>query len=323
MLLAFYQAEPALLHHDSYAKDPAVRLQYLNEGGANIVYRLLPHPHNALLPIPLQGKLLRVRKGKPHIRSVQQQLHARERVTHLFPADHLVEQVSIQTDENLMTAIKDDLSLHRNRPASRRDDFPCLDEPYVLLITDMTPAESDTLLELKPKWLAQSPSAPRGATRCRTCALRAQRQSKGQQTATDRQAMCPLALVHEDSEVRRQAAKLLTDNPTIQDYLTNDSEVQLLLQTLKAEQQRLDPYGVLRSVAAGQPIAMTLRDCTLFMRLSAGRVEARLGDLDLKSASNMGKWRDVEGNLIGGGWYHNAGEEEVCLLAKRQITGLT
>lgn len=56
---------------------------------------------------------------------------------------------------------------------------------------------------------------------------------------------------------------------------------------------------------------MTLRDCTVFLRFSAdgdwsgdeGEVEARLGDLDLKSPDKAGYWEETERGLVEGGWY--------------------
>lgn len=68
--------------------------------------------------------------------------------------------------------------------------------------------------------------------------------------------------------------------------------------------------------------AMTLRDCTVFVRFPAdpeADIEARLGDLDLKSPDKVGYWRETEMLLIGEGWY--AGEEVAsqpleCLLSR-------
>ena len=52
-------------------------------------------------------------------------------------------------------------------------------EHYGFLVEDMTPkvdiSRREVLVEFKPKWLLPSPTAPRGARRCRTCALRALR----------------------------------------------------------------------------------------------------------------------------------------------------
>lgn len=49
-------------------------------------------------------------------------------------------------------------------------------------------------------------------------------------------------------------------------------------------------------------------------------IEARLGDLDLKSpdGDKMQYWRDTEMSLITEGWYAGQGslQDEICLLSK-------
>ena len=103
-------------------------------------------------------------------------------------------------------------------------------------------------------------------------------------------------------------------------------EAQGLLGTLKTFQKQLDPHGVL-GVKGVEPIyslcrAMTLRDCTLYVRRSRGEIEARLGDLDLKQPGKLMGWRETEKNLIDEGWYTNkeahqyVTKESICLLSK-------
>lgn len=61
-------------------------------------------------------------------------------------------------------------------------------------------------------------------------------------------------------------------------------------------------------------LAMTLRDCTIFLRIPAaagsdggegeGEVEAKLGDLDLKnSEAKLGYWMELERDLAEQGFY--------------------
>ena len=75
-------------------------------------------------------------------------------------------------------------------------------------------------------------------------------------------------------------------------------------------------------------LAMTLRDCTVFVRFpSEGRseeVEARLGDLDLKSREKKEYWRRSELELIEDGWYGGKESEEirqplVCQLSRGEV----
>ncbi|KAI9828267.1 MAG: Inositol-pentakisphosphate 2-kinase [Phylliscum demangeonii] len=239
-------------------------------------------------------------------------------------------------------------------------------------------------IEFKPKWLVQSPSAPPGARRCRTCALRAQRMAKegaGQmKTSASASApappssaffFCPLDLMSDDQPRVRVAvdailaanqARLLSPTtavtgaaPTslrsavvahLAEPLTTYLHHHPLLQRLRQLQQTLDPLGILRLVDSchlhsdsdsdshshsqlGPPspapslpdaflLAMTLRDCTFFIRarVQTGATgvtvawEARLGDLDLKSphAGKGAYWRALEDGLLRGGWYLDGGD---------------
>jgi inositol-pentakisphosphate 2-kinase len=102
-----------------------------------------------------------------------------------------------------------------------------------------------------------------------------------------------------------------------------------LLPRLRQMQMSLDPVGVLRNDKSNEKFraAMTLRDCTVFVRFCstsnsgssaefvpdrAGdrRVEARLGDLDLKSPSKAQYWKDTENSLIDEGWYTGTEKKE-------------
>ncbi|KAK5111719.1 hypothetical protein LTR85_011764 [Meristemomyces frigidus] len=306
-------------------KGPSTRctVEYLDEGGANFVFRLLPE-HKHALPDAISGKLLRLRKDLPHVQSAQEQIRSFEQnFKPLFPAENLIGHGLVSLDDGIATYLtRAWRSL--DRPAHRARDFLPLDEKYGLLVTDMTPQAGEVLLQLKPKWLAQSPHAPADASRCRTCALRAQRASVQLRTATDTQQCCPLALVSGKEEDRKRAATALTKDTQLFDYLVNDA--QPLLHSLRNHQQQLDAGGILSNgdaaVVNNMCKAMTLRDCTLFLKRSGSNIEARLGDLDLKLPKRLGKWRAVERCLIDDGWYTNTEiqefrvEETICLLSQ-------
>jgi inositol-pentakisphosphate 2-kinase len=87
----------------------------------------------------------------------------------------------------------------------------------------------------------------------------------------------------------------------------------------------LDPRGVRRISTLVQESdlckAMTLRDCTLFLKRSGKGVDARLGDLDLKQPERLSRWKSTEESLITEGWYTNA--EDRKLWAKEQICQLS
>ncbi len=304
----------------------AVVLQYLNEGGANFVFRILPSGEGDALPMHLQGRLLRLRKDLPHVQSTTEQLSAyREYFMPLFPEESLIRHTPLELHSELPAAINAALK-EIDRPSHRLQDFLPDGEGHGVLVTDMTPAPGDMLLQVKPKWLAQSPNAPANAKRCRTCALRAQRASKKVRTATDAQESCPLNLVSSDESDRRRAAQRVTDNVRLQDYLVGDA--QPLLRTLRENQQKLDSRGVLDTFQQSDVLdlckAMTIRDCTLFLRLTGDVVEARLADLDLKPPEKIDRWKKVEQGLIEQGWYANKEDSEhwrediVCLLSRKR-----
>ncbi|KAK5136696.1 hypothetical protein LTR08_002349 [Meristemomyces frigidus] len=302
-------------------------LDYLNEGGANFVFRLLP-AQGQTRPPTITGKLLRLRKDFPHVQSTTEQLQDFDQhFKPLFPPEHIIEHTLVQLAGSIPRLLNQSLQ-HLDRPSHRGQDSLPLSETHGLLITDMTPKPDSTLLQLKPKWLSQSPNAPANAKRCRTCALRAQRASQQIRTATDKQASCPLALVSERVQDRQRAAEAVTRDAELRHLLAH--EVQPLLQLLRQWQIDLDRAGVLNAASADASAvrdlckAMTLRDCTLFARRSngGGNVEVRLGDLDLKQASQTTKWCQVERSLIGQGWYMNGEDpevwvdEDICLLSR-------
>lgn len=67
-----------------------------------------------------------------------------------------------------------------------------------------------------------------------------------------------------------------------------------------------DPNGILKAnvISSDLLAAMTLRDCTLYLKVGQSSIDARLGDLDLKTGKGKAEyWRDLERRLIDEGWY--------------------
>lgn len=300
----------------------AFKLQYLNEGGANFIFSIVQD--GSELPKSLQGKLLRLRKNLPHVQATTEQVQSFNRnFRPIFPAECLVQHDLIYLEESLIDTLNNALD-RQVRPSRRSQDSLPQDERYGLLVTDMTPAPGKAMLETKPKWLLQSPNAPSNASRCRTCALRAQRAAQSKCTATDAQGSCPFDLVSEQVQDRRQAAEKATKETELADFLVEGA--QPLFAILRDQQRFLDPRGVL-GVTGAEGIydlcrAMTLRDCTLFVRGTSEGIEARLGDLDFKQPEKLGRWKEVERRLIDEGWYVNAEadavwrEETICRLSR-------
>lgn len=102
-----------------------------------------------------------------------------------------------------------------------------------------------------------------------------------------------------------------------------------LLKRLKEAQIQLDPKGVFDADPEDEKfrLAMTLRDCTVFLKFPPNakddnKVEARIGDLDLKSPGKAEYWRMTERELIDEGWYMGKEKESdrqplTCSLSRK------
>lgn len=300
------------------------KIEYLDEGGANIVWRISVNI-GVQAPARLQHKLLRLRKNLRHVQPAEEQLKAfNDNFRDLFPQENLIQHELIRLDDGIVPALND-LLRKLVRPSRRAQDVLFAEEQYGMLITDMSAvADGEVLLQLKPKWLVQSPNAPPSSRRCRTCALRAQRLAKGAGTATDEQRNCPLMLVSPGMLDRQKAAQSFTVDFATVCYLSGD--LQNLLNTLRDRQSQLDHVGVLNAKGVDGIFdlcrAMTLRDCTLYVRRIGNAFEARLGDLDLKRPEKLSIWKSTERALIEEGWFTNTEapqhftREFICALSK-------
>ena len=189
-----------------------------------------------------------------------------------------------------------------------------------ILLPNMSPTPGQSItFEIKPKWLAQSPNAPPGAMRCRNCAMQVSVPKKRDTY------ICPLQVLHGNSEalrpwvhttVMRQFGRDLPSQAVVStmvegilNYLTVGDGVELLRHLLQL-QSTLDPRGVLCRPHHGSDLfdynlrlAMTLRDCSLFIKISYNTrgmtgIESKLGDLDFKSAEKIVDWTDKERQLL-------------------------
>ncbi|PMD40870.1 hypothetical protein L207DRAFT_346892 [Hyaloscypha variabilis F] len=344
------------------------RFTYLNEGAANIVYRIQvtpssPQPslldeygdgtpppseiesdidvenHNGVDLQLFENKLLRLRKQLPTTLPVARSQEGWKRViAPFFRPDQLVHQSLIRLGPHLIDDLNESLVDWEHRPAANRQSRPsrrkgtylAADE-FGLLITDMSAASPDeTVVEFKPKWLAQSPSAPKNSVRCRQCARFARSNAElSRKHEPLQKSWCPLELA---AQKGRRLAEIIFPPETFDKmYPRFDAWLSknTLLPRLRQMQMSLDPVGVLRNDKSNEKFraAMTLRDCTVFVRfcstsdLGSGaefvpdragdrRIEARLGDLDLKSPSKAQYWKDTENSLIDEGWYTGTEKKE-------------
>ncbi|CAD0112922.1 unnamed protein product [Aureobasidium uvarum] len=291
-------------------------LEYLAEGNANIVYSFQPITNN-VLPHGLRHKLLRLRKDKSFIQPTKaQSLTFQQEFLPLFRPNNLVEQTLITLDEVLIRHLNQELEEHevaKLRKHMRHGDRLAIDE-YGLLMTDMTASHGEYLFEIKPKWLLQSPDAPEGSKRCRTCALRLQRAHAMARGAVMPKpgGFCPLSLVDVDVEERQTAFRSIIEaqagdlsDESVSSVVTFLAEKGYqVLETLRKHQSQFDNQGVSNDYSK----AMTLRDCVLFVKGSIDTFEntadIRLADMDFKHAhpDKVEKWMETERTLIDEGW---------------------
>ncbi|PYH96782.1 inositol-pentakisphosphate 2-kinase [Aspergillus ellipticus CBS 707.79] len=333
------------------------QLAYLAEGGANVIYRIVSPaklddeqkedlplaisslPSNMMdsyhVPARFNGKLLRLRKDTSSGISYQEIARNFDRcIRPLFKPGELVDQELVYLPKGLVQLCNEQLQMaERNgqRPKRRRGVYLSVTEPFGLLITDMTTfsCPGTTLSELKPKWLIQSPSAPSNCRRCRTCALRDMKNQKARMKGVaEDQSFCPLDLVSDRFDNVLRASEFIKgckDQPRLAKVLYRNGTLQRLLAHQKTMQE-VGHYG-LPPTSLEKSLAMTLRDCTMFIRIprdDSGRVEIRLGDLDLKTGAG-GKakyWLDMENQLIDEGWYAGAKSnvsESACALQSPRV----
>lgn len=307
-----------------------ISLSYLAEGAANIIFRIAqPDSADKTPSISLANRLLRLRKTLP---SAQPNLAAYTYLTTtafpLFPRDLLVATELVRLPPSLIVRENvrlRELEARNGRPQKRAGMYLETTESHAFLVADMSPhTERQLLVEFKPKWVVQSPSAPRGAKHCRTCALRLKKGGG--------RGFCPLDLASGEPERVRRAVRFLIPGTLPKRFLlpagtTWEAERERLeakvvaflvrselMPILAAVQIRLDPEGPLGSIPDTFMDAMTVRDLTVFLRVDMDApgvdgIDCGIGDLDMKTKHD-GKekyWRDTELDLINGGWYEHDG----------------
>ncbi|KAL5411998.1 hypothetical protein PMIN06_003493 [Paraphaeosphaeria minitans] len=207
----------------------SVRFEFLAEGAANAVFRLVPYSSQGgeetfvfedrrgkiVEKAKLAEKVIRMSKGKPKTLKYKEIMEGFETVVKpLFrktepsqkgasgPSTAIKLSINESLEKFIMNhegvaitpeAIKALLAeMHTHCPENRHIESHHLEQRGILL-PDMSSVPGSVItIEIKPKWLLQSPNAPRDAYLCRTCALQASRQSKKTAKGT---WICPLALV--------------------------------------------------------------------------------------------------------------------------------
>lgn len=280
----------------------AIDIYYFAEGAANVVFRITSPRGTPLrdddfgepgtttedgmpkLDARLKGKLLRLRKDLPSVAPVSEShRHFEEQIEPLFPAGSLIEQVLCKVTPQFIekcNQVLRDNEEEFGRPKKRWGVYLARDEQHATSITDMTCDDERASTEFKPKWLAQSPSAPPGSKRCRTCALQAMRNVKINKTPdVAPRTFCPLTLVAGDRDVLSPSLEPIVARSRGAPLCTIDLERKALpylhklplLRLLRDLQVQKDRKGILKTDPSNLDFmtAMTLRDCTFFLKVGA------------------------------------------------------
>jgi inositol-pentakisphosphate 2-kinase len=311
-------------------------------------------------------------KAPPFVQSVEIFRFMGEEIATVIPNRFLLEHLVVECSLPVIKSCNEILK-HKEQDQTRNTKrcglfLPENGDQTGLLVEYLraSPEKGDVLLEFKPKWLKQSPKAPESSRRCRTCAWQA---FNGVDPS---KRYCPLALSQSDGtskafQVDRMLRQVpdyerLEDKKGIKDaivtYLSQDGAS--LLQLLGRLQSQLDPRGILHwvplqtenSLQVEDTVqksiishtedleklskAMTLRDCTLFVRLVRSKdstylVTGSLGDLDPKTPTRekVLKWAKDDYALLTGGFYagtnspaNDAEQIEICFLQQKLANSL-
>lgn len=326
-------------HHDpvqcmEILQNVPFTLHYLTEGNANVIYSIAPTTSDKTIAAHDHCCVLRLRKALPTTRPCIENLTAiRERITPLFTPDHedvLIPKFLYKLTPDLLAeadGILEQLDAASSadgepkRALGKRDiSHPSLeDEPHAILMPNLRHGEHVVFREFKPKWLRQSPNAPRGARRCRTCAANAFKRSQGGKKGKGDSGFCPLDLLSDDRAlVRGCLEKIEPEHGSSKDLVDSfQRQVQPVLHhlgELQVEHNTEGLHDASNPEKRDYAVAMALRDCSVFMvlkksrdgKLSIDRV--KLADLDLKISTegNLDKWAKMESNLISTGAYTDA-----------------
>ncbi|KAI0440478.1 inositol-pentakisphosphate 2-kinase-domain-containing protein [Xylaria telfairii] len=283
-----------------------VDFKYVAEGRANVVFSIWEYQNPTSSKGRFEGILLRVPKATPGVEPCDyktlQAFHENQVEEHVG-RQHLVPQALIEISAEVADI------LHKKR--NKVDDSQ-IRAGDAMLIQDMSASPGYSVLEFKPKWLAQSPIAPPNARRCRTCAREAfrnnQKRTKGQTVSTP---ICPLGLVHEDPAVVVETIKRLAPEWTQsnQKRLSDAFERSGILKKLRELQTKGDPDRALLDNPSDPDfgLAMTLRDCSCYVRMPddlSKEVEIKLADVDKKNWNEKQTyWQESHWNLVDNGWY--------------------
>ncbi|KAF4452552.1 Inositol-pentakisphosphate 2-kinase [Fusarium austroafricanum] len=302
-------------------------IKMVGEGAANVVFEL-GIPEGNMWANDFNGWLLRVAKapasGQPaRFNYLKQQEFYAKQITPFLKTHAIQQQLVVLRHTNIIPQLNAFLrSIDHLRKEKFRGSFVS-ESNWGLLVEDMRVSDpkNSILIEFKPKWLNQSPSAPQGAIRCRQCAMELFNYLRDPNPSrhAPEQKPCPLTLANPDAPVAisspfRFAPKLASkaNNPMVRELLAKTADHQVI-RDLRWLQKLADSKGPLQA-EKNDPmfsLAMTVRDCTCFVQMNLGpdvppeqRLRVRLGDFDLKDTDiKFKRWTSAETDLIESGCY--------------------
>lgn len=330
--------------------DAVVELHYLAEGAANIIYSV-----SVTSPVSRQKHVhccvMRLRKDLPSTKPAIQVLSDfQQRIVPLFAGHEalLLEQALYKLSPEMVAGANRELmemdgidasadvntgpgTKSKIRHHHRRHVYlpPYEKEQHGILMRNLQGPGIDRLIEFKPKWLVQSPSAPSDARNCRTCALNAMRRRTQRHQGRGDSGFCPLDLLDTGDVLEDALAKIWPMEEGLEAFVASFREkVQPALVHLKVFQQDHGSVGLQDfQNPAGKDfgLAMALRDCSVFLALrrrdaqgGIDLIDVKLADLDLKTTEGgkLQKWAATEQELLDGGWYYSV-EDSNCSLSSR------
>ncbi|RFN46840.1 inositol-pentakisphosphate 2-kinase [Fusarium flagelliforme] len=301
-------------------------IKMVGEGAANVVFEL-GIPEGNVRAKEFRGWLLRVAKapasGQPaRFNYLKQQEFYAKQITPFLKTHAIQQQLVVLRNTNIISQLNAYLrSIDHQRKEKFRGSFVS-ESNWGLLVEDMRISDPNSkLIEFKPKWLNQSPSAPEGAIRCRQCAMELFNYIRDPSPSrhTPEQKPCPLTLANPGappaiSSPFRFAPKLASkcNDPMVRELLAKTADHQVI-RDLRWLQNLADTKGPLYA-EKNDPmfsLAMTVRDCTCFVQMNLGpdvpperRLRVRLGDFDLKDTDiKFKRWTSAEKDLIDSGCY--------------------
>ena len=294
---------------------------YITEGAANVVWKVRFHDSN----LSQHDSSIVLRMRKDIASTVPMQSLKREfedRIAPLFAFDPglLLPVDLVLLCESVVEELNGQLrqlEASGTRKILRRGMYhPSFEiEPYAMIMPNLGHGPG-SVIEFKPKWLVQSPSAPRHAQTCRTCALNARRRAKGG-TGRGDSGFCPFDLLSRDKAILGRALRQIwSDKTSLPEFVAAfRSKVQPALRQLQQLQRSHNDVGLddfQHPAGKDFSVAMALRDCSLVLRISETTQSSKLDipsvkllDLDLKDpgGGKLTKWTSMESELIEEGWY--------------------